>query len=54
MYDSMQGKYETSLFQIWKAFRNFGVNSTIRKKIYWVLQLLGNKVIEKCLLTSPS
>ena len=32
MYDIMQEKYKTSVFQICKAFSNFDFNSTIRKK----------------------
>ena len=50
MYDNFQEKYKNSVFQILKickVFRNFDFNSTIRKKIHWVLQLFGNKVIEK-------
>ena len=43
MYDSMQEKYETSVFQICKAFSNFDFNSTIKEKIHCVLQLLGSK-----------
>ena len=30
-----------------KALRNFDFISTIRKKIHWVVQLIGNKVIER-------
>ena len=50
MYDNFQEKYKNSVFQILKickVFSNFDFNSTIRKKIHWVLQLFGNKVIEK-------
>ena len=55
MYDNLQEKYKISVFQILKtgkAFNNFDFNSTIRKKIHWVVQLLGNKVIERLSLTS--
>ena len=55
MYDNLQEKYKTSVFQILKtgkAFNNFDFNSAIRKEIHWVVQLLGNKVIERLSLTS--
>ena len=54
MYDNVQQKYKNSVFQILKickAFSNFDFNSTIRKKTHWVVQLLGNKVIERISLT---
>ena len=57
MYDNLQEKYKNSVFQILKinkAFSNFDFNSTIRKKVHWVVQLFGNKVIEKLSLTSQS
>ena len=38
--------------KICKALNNFDFNSTIRKKIHWVVQLLGNKVLERFSLTS--
>ena len=55
MYDNLQEKYKNSIFQILKickGFSNFDFNSKITKKIHWVAQLLGNKVIERFLLTS--
>ena len=55
IYDSLQEKYKSSVFQILKickAFSNFDFNSTIRKKIRWVVQLFGNKAIERFSLTS--
>ena len=55
MYDNLQGKYKNSVFQILKickAFGNFDFNSTIKKKIHWVVQLLENKVIESFSLTT--
>ena len=55
MYDNLQEKYKNSVFQILKickAFSNFDFNSTIRKKIHWVGQLIGNKVMERFSLTS--
>ena len=55
MYDHLREKYKSSVFQIlkvWKAFSNFDFDSTIRKKIHWVVQLFRNKVIERFLLTS--
>ena len=55
MFDNLQEKYKNSVFQvlkIFKAFSNSNFNSTIRKKIHWVVQLFGNKVIERILLTS--
>ena len=57
MYDNLQEKYRNSVFQILKinkAFSNFDFNSTIRKKVHWVVQLFGNKVIERLSLTSQS
>ena len=57
IYDNLQGKYENSVFQILKiynAFSNFDFNLAIRKKILWVLQLFGNKVIERLLLTNQA
>ena len=57
MFDHLQEKYKNSVFQvlkIFKAFSNSNFNSTIRKKIHWVVQLLGNKVIERISLTSLS
>ena len=57
MYDNLQEKYKNSVFQILKinkAFSNFDFNSTIRKKVHWVVQLFGNKVIESLSLTSQS
>ena len=54
-YYNLLQKYKNSVFQIlkiWKAFSNFDVNSTIRKKIHLVVQLLGYKVKEKISLTS--
>ena len=50
MYDNLQEKYKSSAFQILKickVFSNFDFNSTIRKKIHWVVQLSGNKAIER-------
>ena len=50
MYDNLQEKYKYSVFQILKirkAFSNFDFNSTIKEKIHWVVQLFGNKVIER-------
>ena len=57
MYDNLQQKYKNSVFQILKickVFSNFDFNSTIRKKIHWVVQLFGNKVIEIFSLTSQT
>ena len=57
MYDNLQEKYKNSIFQILKickAFSNFDFNLTIRKKIRWVVQLFGNKVIEMFSLTSQT
>ena len=50
MHDNLQEKYKNSVLQIlkiWKAFSNFDFNSIIRKKIHWVVELFGNKAIEK-------
>ena len=57
MYDNLQEKYKNSLFQILKickALSNFDFNSTIREKIHWTVQLLGNKVIDRFLLNSQT
>ena len=57
MYDNLPEKYENSVFQILKISKtlsNFEFNSTIRKKIHWLVQLFGNKVIERFLLTSQT
>ena len=57
IYDNLQGKYKNSVFQIlkiYKAFSNFDFNLVIRKKIHWILQLFGNKVIERLLLTNQA
>ena len=47
MYGNLQEKYKNSVFQILNmcnAFSNFDFNSTIRKKIQWLVQLFGNNV----------
>ena len=57
MFDSLQEKYKNSIFQILqicKAFSNFDFNSTIRKKIHWVVQLFENEIIERFSLTSQT
>ena len=54
MYEYFQEKYKNSVFQILKickAFRNSDFNSTDRKEIHWIVQLFGNKVIERFSLT---
>ena len=54
MYENLLKTYKISIFQILKtckAFNNFDFISRIRKKIHWVVQLLGNKVIERFSLT---
>ena len=53
MFDNLQEKYKNSVFQFLKIFKAFS-NSTIRKKIHWVVQLFGNKVIEKFSFTSQT
>ena len=55
MYDNLQETYKKVFFQILKirkAFSNFDFNSTIKKKIHWIVELFGNKVIERSSLTS--
>ena len=55
MYDKLLEKHKNSVFQISKidkAFRNFDFNSTIWEKIHLVVQLFGNIVTERFLLTS--
>ena len=57
MYKNLQEKYKNSDFQVLKrckAFSNFDFNSTNRKKIHWVVQLFGSKVIERFSLTSQT
>ena len=57
MYDNLQEKYKNSVFRILKickAFRNFDFNSSIRKKMHRVVQLFGNKFIERFSLTSQA
>ena len=57
IYDNLQGKYKNSVFQIlkiYKAFSNSDFNLAIRKKKHWVLQLFGNKVIERLLLNNQA
>ena len=54
MYSNLQKKYKNSVFQILKickAFSNFDFNSTIRKKIHWVVI---NKVIQRFSLTDQT
>ena len=53
MYYNLRKKYNNSVFlilKIYKAFSNFDFNSTTWKKIHWVVQLFGDKVIERILL----
>ena len=55
MYGNLQENYKSSVFQILKickAFSNFDFDLTVTKKVYWVVQLFGNKVIERFSLTS--
>ena len=55
MYDKLLEKHKNNVIQILKigkAFSHFDFNSTIRKKIHLVVQLFGNKVIERFPLTS--
>ena len=53
--DNLQEKCKNSAFQILKickVFSNFNFDSGIRKKLHCVVQLFGNKVIERFSLTS--
>ena len=55
MYDKLLEKHRDSVFQILKrgkAFSHFDFNSTNWKKIHLVVQLFGNKVIERFPFTS--
>ena len=55
MYENLQGKYKNSVFQILKirkALSNFDFNFIITEKLYWVVQLFGNKVIERFSLSN--
>ena len=57
MHRNLQEKSTNIAFQIlkiYKAFSNFDYNSTIRKKIHWILHLFENKVIGKFSLTSQT
>ena len=57
MYGNLQEKYRNSFFKIlklFKAFNNFDFNLTVKKKIHWVVQMFGNKVIGRFLLTSQT
>ena len=57
MYDNLKKKDKDSVFQIleiYKALSSFDFNSTIRIKIHWVVQLFGNKVIERFSLTNQT
>ena len=50
MYNNLQEIYKYSVLLILKkckVLRDFNFISTIRKKIHWVVQLIGNKVIER-------
>ena len=54
MYGKLLEKHKNSVFKILKigkASSDFDFNLTIRKKIHLVVQLSGNKVIERFLLT---
>ena len=56
-YDNLQEKYKNRVFQILKickAFSNFDFNLTIKKKLHWIVELFGNKVIERFSLTSQT
>ena len=55
MSDNLREKYKISVFQILhlcKVFNNFGFSLTIRGKMHWVVQVLGNKVIERFLFSN--
>ena len=57
MYNNLQEKYKKSVFQILKvckAFSNFDFKPAIRKIIHWVVQLFGNKIMERFSLTSQT
>ena len=57
IYGNLQEKYKNSVSQILKickAFSNFDFNLTNWKKVRWVVQLFGNKVIEKFSLSSQA
>ena len=57
MYDKLLEKHKNNVFQILKigkASSRFDFNLTIRKKTHLVMQLFGNKVIERFPLTSPT
>ena len=55
MYGKLLEKLKNNVFQILKigkASSHFDFNLTIRKKTHLVMQLFGNKVIERFPLTS--
>ena len=54
MYNNLQKKYKNSLFQILKIYKAFSNFNFPIKKIHWVLQLYGIKVIERFSLTSQT
>ena len=57
MYHNLFENYNNSGFlilKICKAFCSFDFNSTIRKKIHWIVQFFGNKAIERISLTSSN
>ena len=42
------------ILKIWKLFSSFDFNLTITKKLHCIVQLFGNKVIERFSLTSQT
>ena len=57
MFDKSPEKYKNIAFQILKICKtlsNFDFNSIIRRKIYWVVKLFGNTVIERFSLISQT
>ena len=57
MYDKLLEKDKNNVLQILKirkASSHFDFNLTITKKTHLVMQLFGNKVIERFALASPT
>ena len=54
MYDNLQEKYKNSIFKILKIYKAFSNFNLPIKKIHYVVQLYGSKVIERFLLVSQT
>ena len=56
LYYNLREKYKVCkafcILYMQNALHTIDFNSTIRKKMHWVVQLFGNEVIERISLTS--